>query len=180
MKVQALVRMNGSLAIVFSRMPKINEYVKEDGLLWGSDHGFYSCYYYDRPCKAFQAFGGRKFELPLKGGGVEKCQGQWWDGGSHKIAEKKGIQLMRVSLNTIENLKRCYVFYGSYIDSSVYDYLIKSYKGEIYAYYDYKKVINYDDLNRKYFRQQAYFKQAKKHLLDNFRGHLQALKCNNS
>jgi hypothetical protein len=167
-KVKAIVRLNSGLALVLDRMPEF-KYVKKNGLLYAKDHGFYKCFYYEKPGRAFKAFGGAKFDLPLVGGGVEHCNGQWWDGANDKVSKLENTTIIGAAISTIERLKNCYVFSGAYIDKAVYDYLIETYKGEIYGYWDYEKVIKYDDLRKKYFRQQTYFDRAKQHLINNVR-----------
>ena len=48
--------------------------------------------------------------------------------------------------STITDLKNCYVFYGRRGDKQWLEQLIAEYKGEIYDYHDYKKMINHDNL----------------------------------
>ncbi len=146
-KILAAVEFNDGLAFVLDKKPEL-KYVKKDGLMYGKDkHGiFYKCYYYDQPGKNWQAFAGRKFSIELENGEIEECHGQWWHGGQSLVEREEGVKLGSGTLNTTDALKNCYVYYGYEVDVDKYEEFISTYNGPIYRYYDYKKVLKYDDL----------------------------------
>ena len=53
---------------ILNRMPEFL-YEREGSWLVGEDQGFFSFYKHKTPSKAFRAFAGREFEIPLVNGG---------------------------------------------------------------------------------------------------------------
>ncbi len=94
------------VSVVLDEMPKFL-YERRGNCLFASDDGFYDCYYYDRPSKNWQAFAGRKFDIPMKDGSIERAYGQWWDG---KHQENTTEPITHIGIATIEKLDSCYVF----------------------------------------------------------------------
>lgn len=168
-KVDALVEFNDSCALVLNRMPEFKVYRRNASLAWSYDSGFYNCYRYERPSKAFQAFGGREFELPLSAGGSLKCNGQWWDGGIENLQKITKIKTSSCTISTIDRLKECYVFSAAYISEEKLSELVSSYNGCVYPYWDYKKVIKFDDMRRKLWNEVQYYKKAKSHIVRNIK-----------
>lgn len=164
LKIEALVKFNSSTALVLNRMPDF-KYQKEGKLLWAKDGPFYSCYYYENPSSTFQAFAGRRFNLPLIGGGVEECTGQWWDGGDGNLSDILGLDIVRATIRTVDDLIDCYVFMGAYCDKSELDRMISEHKGCIYPYWDYEAVIKYKPMRMGYIRKQISEERAKRHLI---------------
>lgn len=93
--------------VVLERKP-IFKFECKDNWLIAEDSGFFSFYKYDRPSKGFYAFAGRKFDIPMTDGTVEKAYGQWWDGVPK---DYQGL-LVSPGCSTLEELESCYVFYG--------------------------------------------------------------------
>jgi len=108
-KIMAIVKINNSKSLVLDRRPEFI-YEREGNIIFANDNGIYNCFGYQTPSKAFRAFAGRKFNLPMKDGSFTKCNGQWWDSGINKLEELKGIKIARLSFGTIEELKKCYVY----------------------------------------------------------------------
>lgn len=137
--VEAIVKFNDGIAYVLDK-PIEFKFYKQGSLIIGLDDSctFISCYYYDRPTPGFYAFGGRKFDIHLENGEVEHCYGQWWSGGHSKAAELLGEELVHVTYETKDELKKCYVFTGSSAIKSKLEELRQSYSGEIYGYWDYE------------------------------------------
>ncbi len=163
LKIIAIVKFNNHYAYVFNREPEF-KYKRDGDRLWACDSVFYSCYTFKQECH-FKAFAGNKFDLPLIDGGVEHCAGQWWDFGIEPIAKKIGIQLTELTWGTLEILQNCYVFTGAHCDYKKLEQLKGDYHGPIYEYWDYEKVIKYDDMTRKLWEKICYEQKAKKNLI---------------
>ncbi len=163
--IKAVVKFNNSEAWVLNRLPKF-VYIKEGNILYAEDCGFYSCYRYKTPSKSWQAFSGRKFELPLKKGGIEKCYGQWWDAGIGTISKKYGIEFLPLTCNTEVGLVECYVFFGGlHIEREKSIQLRKEYKGVVYPYLDYEKIIKFTPQRKEFYFRLHKLEQAKKSLI---------------
>jgi hypothetical protein len=142
MKILAVVKFNDHHAFVFDQ-PIEYTYEEIEDMLIGSDESriFYSCLFYKKPFGNFKAFAGRKFDLPLKDGGTIHCDGQYWDGKSEKASKIKGVNIIPITGKYIEELKKCYVYYGMYADEDKLNQLISQYDGKIYEYNEYEKLI---------------------------------------
>lgn len=93
------------------------EEVRGGAWLEAHDSGFFSFFKYDRPSKAFQAFAGREFEIPMTDGSAIKAVGQWWDGTPH---DYDGL-LLRCGAKTAPLLNECNVFQSAKIDPDLID-----------------------------------------------------------
>ena len=163
-KILAAIRFNKRRAYAINRMPSL-KYTRCGDLLIGRDGPFAATLKYEKPTKWGKAFAGRKFNIPMVDGSITEASGQWWHVGT------KGA--IPVTINTIESLKRCYVYIGSNCDPDHWQKLVDEYestKGFYYDYYDYEKLITYDDLISDKFKQKRYFERAKGHLIDQVRG----------
>jgi hypothetical protein len=140
MKIIALVKFNDHTAFVFDEMPELL-YTQHTSCLIGEGGIFYNFLFYDRPGRNWKAFAGRKFELPLKNGGVVECAGQWWDGRNAESLEIIKSKVVRITCATPDKLAACYVFWGRYADEQQLNTLRKEYKGPIYEYWDYEKIL---------------------------------------
>ena len=96
-----------------------------------------------------EAFGGRKFDIVLDNGEIEKCEGQWWDAATDRAREeleKEGNPLSKmvlIGVSSVDRLLDCYVYYGLWASESKIEEMIADYKGRIYEYYEFKEeVIN--------------------------------------
>ena len=165
LKIVALVKFNENVAVVFNRSPNYI-YEKKGDLLYAIDGPFVSCFQYEEPSIAFKAFAGREFELPMKDGTVTKCNGQWWDKGIDKLSGILNVKLQHLTMGTVEKLKKCYVFSGTSCNAEPINKMISEYKGCIYPYWDYEKVIKYDDLFREKIRRVAKLEKDKRHLVN--------------
>lgn len=148
-EILAKVKFNDSIAVVLNQKPVLKYLRLNSSIIYGTDeHGiFYNCYRYERPSENWKAFAGRKFDIKLEDGEVIHCHGQWWDGGYTSLANKLGIRLCNVTYDTIERLKRCYVFTGLHADMDKYWALVDQYKHlPIREYWDYEKILKYDVL----------------------------------
>lgn len=152
MKIIDIVRFNHGVAYVVDERPeKVHEKIGVT-LMYGVDETgtLYRCYEYDSPSERFKAFGGAKFDLKMRHGDATHCYGQWWDGGASKIAAHLGIELVRVTIQTIDRLKDCYVFTADLADKAKFDPLVDAFNAEhpgytIWDYWEYKKHLNGDD-----------------------------------
>jgi len=179
LKIVAMVRFNSDKAYVFNRSPEF-VYRREGNYLYAIDGPFMSVYKYSAPSKNWQAFGGRKFTLKLLDGGVEECNGQWWDDGYEFLKEKVGITITHVTISTVERLKKCYVFNSGTMDYNILNKMIEEYTvgntGYYYNYYDYEKVITYDKLRSSFYERERklreeikYHKNAKRCIIKNIK-----------
>ena len=170
-KILAAVRFNKGRACVFNRSPVL-KYERHGNFLIGRDGPFVNTYSYGTPSKNWEAFAGAKFNIPMVDGSVTKAFGQWWHSSSRGAVS--------VTYSTIESLKRCYVYTGVSCDPEHLKLLVENYmseKGFYYDYYDFEKIINYDDLLSKKLTRERYFKRAIAHLPDHVRGAHSLLKA---
>lgn len=99
--------------IVLDKKPEF-KYERKGSLLIASDDGCYSCYGFERPVGRMKAFAGREFDIPLKNGGVEHANGQWWDHWPRGWKE----ETISCGIGTLEDLRRCYVFTGCHVSKA--------------------------------------------------------------
>ena len=164
LKVVALVEFNKSQALVFNRMPSY-KYTKDGDLMWAKDGPFYSCFEYDKPSKNWQAFAGRKFDLDMLDGSVTKCEGQWWDGGIGRLSEKLGFHLSSITIGTVDRLIECYVFMGTSGNIEDMHNMVSEYKGVVYPYRDYEKVIKFEKMRKDFITKQLKLERANRALI---------------
>lgn len=144
-KIIAVVKFNDSEAFVLEKDPELEFTKYGHDTIIGTDGMFYSTYGYESPSKYSKAFAGRKFDLPLKNGEVVKCEGQWWDKVTETAVKELGLtkenRMVYATANSIEKLKKCYVFVGYKTLSNKWDELRKQYTGKVYDYWEYEKLI---------------------------------------
>lgn len=97
--------------VVVDKMPELVYERHPDRILVGHDDGFWSALKHGRPSKNNQAFGGHKFDIPMKDGTIIHASGEWWDSGYEAITERIGS----VGVGTLDGLATCYVFVGYHI-----------------------------------------------------------------
>ncbi len=98
--------------LILDKMPVFKyERIGNYCLLARSD-GFYSVYEYEEPSENCRAFAGHKFDIHLLDGTIIKAYGQWWAGDVQKRAPEP---IKQVGINTIEGLRKCYVFMSGHI-----------------------------------------------------------------
>lgn len=83
--------------------------------LFAECDGFSRCYEYETPGPNWQAFGGAKFDIPMKDGSVEHAHGQWWDRSPLGMKERQ--PRTSVGIATREMLNKCYVFVAGVIET---------------------------------------------------------------
>ncbi|HDZ27756.1 hypothetical protein LCGC14_1413340 [marine sediment metagenome] len=137
-KIEAVVKFNQHEALVLNESPEIT-YERYGNALLGLDkYGiFCNSYEYETPSKGWEAFAGRKFDIHMADGTVEKAYGQWWDGGTQIFIATLGCSIINVTANEIERLKRCFVFTGYRAVEEEYDKLRETYTGKVYEYWEY-------------------------------------------
>ena len=163
--IKAVVKFNDGFAIVLEEKPKLVYKRIGTNIIYGTDGIFYKCYGFDRPSKGWEAFGGSKFDLEMEDGEVINCYGQWWDSGSNKVGEHVGCKIGHAAVGVIDDLKRCYVYSGYDVDVEKYNEFLKTYTGTIFEYMDYEKIIKFDDMRSKSFRNELKLKKAKGSLI---------------
>ncbi len=150
-KVIAVVKFNDDEALVLNR--PIEMIYEEDGRSYvGTDGPFKDFLAYGGSSGNMKAFAGRELSLTMKDGSVRKIKDNWW------ATWKKGYK--DVVVKDLEGLKRCYVFNSAHITPEDYAALRESYTGPVYPYWDYEKIIKYDD-ERKYWIGKCFEAQKK-------------------
>ena len=91
------------------------EYEKVGKWLIAEDNGFFSFYYYEKPCGRFKAFGGSEFDINLKNGEVIKATGQYWSG----IPETHAKKVIGLGYGTVDGLASCNVFYSTNVNPAI-------------------------------------------------------------
>lgn len=122
MKIIDIVKFNDRHAFVLDRDYSLT-YEKHGDLLIGSDK---SQTFFDvlqnRGCGGNPnfggnyAFGGRKFDIPMKDGSVTHCYGQYWDSGYADAEKILGIKFADFTHATIDFLRMHFVFQSGTID----------------------------------------------------------------
>lgn len=154
MKILEIVKFNDHIGIVVDEMPDLT-YEKKGMYLIGSDDSglLFDCLYLQHDSYA-KAFAGREFDLPMKDGTTTHCNGQYWSGRTRECAELLGVELGDVTIQTLDELKKCYVFTGLQVNRSVYhkmvaDFFAQNPGYEIWGYWEYDGFLN----NRKPLRE---------------------------
>ena len=146
MKLLYIVESGESKFLVFDEMPdKISTKYGDNTIIGRIGGVFYDFLAKENGSK--KAFGGRKFEIALDNGEVEKCEGQWWDAVTDRAREeleKEGISLsemMLIGVSSVDRLLDCYVYYGLWTSKSKVEEMVADYKGRIYEYYEFKEEV---------------------------------------
>ncbi len=161
--IEAIVEFNKGEAFVLSRNP-VFLYTKKGKRLYAIDGPFINTYEYGW-MGTKGAFADRHFDIPMLDGSIIKATGQYWDAGISAIAKELNLKLIHVTFQTKENLRNCYVFTGAYIDLNWIKNERSKYKGCIYPYEDYEKIINFDNMKSQAFQQIRKLEKAKKNLI---------------
>ncbi|MBU4682548.1 hypothetical protein KC222_11035 [Cedecea davisae] len=144
LKVVAVVQFNSGEAMVLNR--PLNFVYDEIGRdLIGSDGPFKRPLFYSPASPAFKAFAGSEMTLNMRDGSQRKVKDHWWSGclPGHQS----------VTACDLESLKKCYVFFGGMgITPEDYQTLRDSYTGCVYPYWEYEKIIKYDDMRKDLYR----------------------------
>lgn len=146
MKLLYIVKSGYSPFLVFDEMPeKISTKYGDDTII-----GRIGGIFYDFLAKrngSKKAFGGRKFEIVLDNGEVEKCEGQWWDAVTNRAKEeleKEGNSLsdmMLIGISSVDKLLDCYVYCGLWASKKKIEEMMDGCKGRIYEYYEFKREV---------------------------------------
>lgn len=104
MKLLYLVESGESKFLVFDEMPdKISTKYGDDTIIGRIGGIFYD--FLAKRNERREAFGGRKFDIVLDNGEIEKCEGQWWDAATDRAREeleKEGNPLSKMVLIGIQ------------------------------------------------------------------------------
>lgn len=144
LKVIAVVQINNDEALVLNRpLNFIYEEIGRD--LIGIDGPFKRPLLYSPAGGYFKAFAGSEMTLNMRDGSQRKVKDHWWSGclPDH----------ISVTANDLASLKNCYVFFGGMaITAEDFQALRDSYTGCVYPYWDYEKLIKYDDMRKDLYR----------------------------
>lgn len=176
MRIEAMVRINRDWAYVFDR-PISFCYQKEkiDGTTYliGRDGPFVTALYYQRSKgRNDRAFAGRTLNLISESGVRFRIKDHWWS----TLPPFPG--LASISWGTPEQLKKCYVFTGgATCDATVLNEMIEEYEnrtkppygfpagGFRYDYWEYEKVLQFNNLRREAIYTELKLKRDKKNLI---------------
>lgn len=164
MKIKTSVKFNSGKAYVLDKNPEFKCYRLGTNIIYATDGIFYKCYKYEGGSKAF---GGRKFTLQIEDTKeLVECSGQWYDGGYGILNKELGLNLVNITYNTDEDLKKCYVFSGATVDNNTFELILEE-SGELFYhdYYDYEKILRYDDLRNKSYYKERNLERHKKSLI---------------
>lgn len=140
LKVVAVVAVNKGEALVLNRAIRF-VYERDGKSFIGADGPFRDVLRYERAVYSGKAFGGREFSILMADGSTEKLKDHWWSSMARDTVS--------ISYGNVEALKKCYVFRGgSCIAPDDLAALRATYTGCVYPYWDYEKVIKYDDQRR--------------------------------
>lgn len=168
MEIKATVKFNGGKAYIFKNIEEYKYYRINNDIIYGTDGIRYICYKYDPPSGRVSAFGGRKFEIKIEDTGeIVECYGQWWDGGYDKLVKHLNLDLISITYNTDEELKKCYVYYGACVDKTKFESILKE-SGDLfyYGYYDYEKVLKYQEMWSSNYDKIVKLEKDKKNLIN--------------
>lgn len=129
------------ISLIIDKRP-VFIYDRKDNHLVAKDDGFYSCFRYEKPSDRWQAFGGRKFDIPMKDGTIEHAFGQWWDDWKKEFSKE---EVIHCGAKTIDGLNKCYVFTSCIVHKSkVNKWLEKNTPSTDYYKYERKPCQNKD------------------------------------
>lgn len=141
MKLLYLVESGESKFLVFDEMPdKISTKYGDDTIIGRIGGIFYD--FLAKRNERREAFGGRKFDIVLDNGEIEKCEGQWWDAVTDRAREeleKEGnpfSKMVLIGVSSVDRLLDCYVYYGLWASESKIEEMIADYKGRIIHLYE--------------------------------------------
>ncbi|MEL4885691.1 hypothetical protein N6P31_01175 [Pectobacterium betavasculorum] len=158
LSVVAVVSMNGGEALVLNRRLELVYEKMPNGDYVGEDGPFKDLLYYQHGSGAFKAFAGRELTLKMKDGTLNKIKDHWWSGSL------KGTQ--SVVVGDVESLKKCYVFSGGCsTGKEEYEALRSTYTGPVYPYWDYEKIIKFDDMRTDLFKRLRHEENRRKALI---------------
>lgn len=154
-KIVALVDATNWRGLVLNRKPEL-KYRREGMNYVGEDGPFKRVFYYS---SHKGAFAGSPFTLPMEDGSTVEIKDNWWHGATAGYQD--------IAISTVEELSKCYVFGGGMcIRPDDLARLISEYTGPAYPYWDYHKIITYDqmrrDLLQRLFRQERISRSLRK------------------
>ena len=115
-------------------------YERRNDCLVASDNGWYDCIVYERPTHNWRAFGGRRFDIPMKDGTIITATGEWWAGRFQEYAPE---EIVRVGVATIDQLNDCYVFSSGHVSKAkLVIWLSKNAPCTVYDWYDTRRIEN--------------------------------------
>lgn len=143
-KIIAVVKFNDHEAYVLEKPINLKYTKYFNHTIVGTDGIFLSCYCYDSPSPNWKAFAGREFDIQLTDGTIEHCNGQWWDGITSTAKSVINEEIIGVTADDAESLKKCYVFTGYYGIKKEIEKIRAEYNGKIFEYREYEKVLKGD------------------------------------
>ena len=175
MKIVALVRFNSGLALVLDQPVELKyrlEKIDGNRYLVGEHGPFRSFLGYRRSRgRNDRAFAGRTLELTAHNGVTIRVKDHWWSCGDPTN------QTTSVTFGTIPELQKCYVFSGARCEPEALQAMLDEYNnrtsepygwpdgGYIYPYWDFEKVINYNETTQRLRKEIRRLERAKRSLI---------------
>lgn len=124
--------LNRPLRLIYE--PQGNDFI-------GTDGPFRRLFAFERASGRFKAFAGAEMRILMADGTTRILKDHWWAAGINGMSD--------IAVADVDSLKRCYVFGGgNSISPDDLAALLDAYTGCVYPYWDYEKVIKYDDQRR--------------------------------
>ncbi|WP_417814080.1 hypothetical protein [Thalassospira alkalitolerans] len=169
LKIVAMVRFNKGWAYVFDRQISFKYREETHGvsrLLVGRDGPIFDLLQYSKAGRHAKAFAGREFSLRMEDGSIRNLKDDWWSCGP-----PNEYDVTRITFSNITDLKRCYVYYGGYCDPEILAEMESEYENRVdrngnraggwrYDYYDFEKVICYDDMRARMLKDVRHAERA--------------------
>ena len=167
MEIVAKVKFNDRIALILNERPKLVYHRIGSYIIYGTDGVFYNCYRKESYGDNWKAFGGRKFQLEIEEDGeIVNCYGQWWDAGYSEVSKHLNINLHDTTAQSLDELKKCYVFTGYHSDKIKLQELVDNCPDKnVYDYRDYEKIIRYDDMLKRWISKRTELERDKKNLI---------------
>ena len=140
-EIVAKVKFNEGYAYVFKNPIEL-KYYRFGNTIIGTDGIFYTCLGRDIR-NGGNSFAGRKITWVMADGEVVVNDGHWWDTVTPDAAILMPKSLTRVTYNDVEDLRKCYVYYGAIADVDALNEILRNNPPiDTYnVYHDFKHVL---------------------------------------
>lgn len=149
MKILKLIKGNhGNYFAIFDKVPELTyEKIGADyiGSAVGSNGDIISSHFLKKE-RFGDAFGGREIELKMKDGNTEIIKNYWFDQGSYK----EHGEFVGIGAGIIEELQKCYVYFGYNINKNTFEKMIDEYLARE-KLYEYREVEEWCKLQHKWY-----------------------------
>lgn len=138
MKILEIVKFNDNFAYVLDEVPKMayrEELVKDDvfglqKMLIGENEAGMMDFLTYHNYLPLQAFAGREITVEMADGNTRTLKDVWWSEGATRWQEASGVKLVDFTHDTLDSLKKCYVFFGGTVRKDVLDSMLREFNRE--------------------------------------------------